>query len=220
MCIKSVERHTREGSLAHIYSNCTVLILQGKKIQTQFSRQRFVFGYTRARAWYAWSPPHSFSYTLKKKKNTPGIGECHCCTDRITDRWYSVKKSQEYIDSLDRYDETNYLDVLFTADGYDAVSFSCATSANFPRSTAIGPARCIFWMDRSVLSLNFIPRHRLVTIFICKQQFTFYIGYFDDVIYHKYYSWKIRYSRSSEFRGNSISLVSWLTWNNRETNIK
>lgn len=49
-----------------------------------------------------------------------------------------------YIDSLDRYDETNYLDVLFTADGYDAASFSWATGEFSPINSAIGPARCTF----------------------------------------------------------------------------
>jgi len=37
-----------------------------------------------------------------------------------------------YIDSLDRYDETNYLDVLFTADGYGAVSFFMRDQRIFP----------------------------------------------------------------------------------------
>lgn len=55
----------------------------------------------------------------KKKKKFIYRYECHCYTDRITDRWYSVKKIAGYIDNLDHYDETNYPNVLFTADGYN-----------------------------------------------------------------------------------------------------
>lgn len=72
--------------------------------------------------------------------------------------------------------ETNYLYVLFTANGYDAASFSSATG-EFSPITTIGRHDVFFRVNRSVSSLNFISHHRLATIFICKQRFKFHVKY-------------------------------------------
>jgi len=80
---------------------------------------------------------------LKKKKKHQCVNECHCYTDSIIDRWYSVKKKWRDISVVwIADDETNYLHVLFTANGYDA-SFSSA-SGEFSPINHYQPTRCIF----------------------------------------------------------------------------